>query len=156
MITYLIGDATHPIGDGHKVIAHVCNDLGGWGAGFVLALDKVSFNPHRSYVHWAREGYDFELGAVQYVPIFSTTTVDNITVANMVAQRGYKGPDNPRPLSYSALVRCLIKVGHWAKLHDASVHMPRIGCGLGGGDWNIVSKQIEAVIHVPTFVYDLP
>ena len=39
-INYVIGDATQPIGDGAKIIVHVCNDIGGWGRGFVLALTK--------------------------------------------------------------------------------------------------------------------
>ena len=30
-INYLQGDATAPQAAGHKIIAHVCNDLGGWG-----------------------------------------------------------------------------------------------------------------------------
>jgi D-glycero-D-manno-heptose 1,7-bisphosphate phosphatase len=37
-IQYIVGDATHPLGDGNKVIAHICNDIGAWGAGFVLAI----------------------------------------------------------------------------------------------------------------------
>lgn len=39
-ITYLKGDATTPQARGNKIIAHVCNDLGGWGKGFVLAISK--------------------------------------------------------------------------------------------------------------------
>lgn len=39
-IHYVTGDATEPIGEGEKIIAHICNDQGGWGAGFVLALSK--------------------------------------------------------------------------------------------------------------------
>lgn len=34
-ITYLKGDATAPQAKGVKLIVHVCNDLGGWGKGFV-------------------------------------------------------------------------------------------------------------------------
>jgi len=45
MITYLVGDATQPQGEGVKVIAHICNDIGAWGAGFVIgnfkALEKA-------------------------------------------------------------------------------------------------------------------
>lgn len=33
MITYVTGDATKPVGNGRKIIAHVTNDEGGWGAG---------------------------------------------------------------------------------------------------------------------------
>lgn len=39
-ILYIKGDATAPIGSGVKVITHICNDIGGWGKGFVLALSK--------------------------------------------------------------------------------------------------------------------
>lgn len=38
--TYLKGDATCPQAKGVKIICHVCNDIGGWGKGFVLALSK--------------------------------------------------------------------------------------------------------------------
>ncbi|EGJ73150.1 hypothetical protein STTU_0361 [Streptomyces sp. Tu6071] len=39
-ITYVRGDATAPRGRGPRVIAHVCDDRGGWGKGFVLALSR--------------------------------------------------------------------------------------------------------------------
>lgn len=40
----------------------------------------------------------------------------------------------------------------------ASVHMPRIGCGLAGGKWEVVGKIIEEELvarGIPTTVYDL-
>ena len=37
-IVYVTGDATRPVGTGNKVLVHVCNDVGGWGRGFVMAL----------------------------------------------------------------------------------------------------------------------
>ena len=39
----------------------------------------------------------------------------------------------------------------------ASVHMPRIGCGLAGGDWQLVGKMVEeelVSVDVPVTVYD--
>jgi hypothetical protein len=38
MITYIVGDATDPQGQGKKMIVHVCNDIGAWGLGFVVPL----------------------------------------------------------------------------------------------------------------------
>lgn len=35
-IHYVKGDATCPMTPGTKIIAHICNDRGGWGKGFVL------------------------------------------------------------------------------------------------------------------------
>ena len=34
------GDATRPQASGPKIIAHICNDLGGWGKGFVVAISR--------------------------------------------------------------------------------------------------------------------
>ena len=39
-IRYVVGDARSPDSAGNKVIVHVCNDIGGWGKGFVIALSK--------------------------------------------------------------------------------------------------------------------
>ena len=39
-INYVNGDATAPIGNGTKVVVHICNDAGKWGKGFVLAISK--------------------------------------------------------------------------------------------------------------------
>ena len=48
-IQYRTGDATRPEGDGPKIIAHICNDVGAWGKGFVLALSK-RWNTPRSNI----------------------------------------------------------------------------------------------------------
>lgn len=45
MINYLKGDATNPEISGNKIIAHICNDVGGWGKGFVVAVSKGGKNP---------------------------------------------------------------------------------------------------------------
>lgn len=71
-IKYLKGDATKPIGEGNKVIVHVCNDVGGWGRGFVLALSKRWAEPERKYREWAKSGDKFELGEVQFVQVEPT------------------------------------------------------------------------------------
>lgn len=70
-ITYVRGDATAPQGKGVKVIAHVCNDLGGWGKGFVVALSDRWREPEAAYRRWHREraSNDFGLGAVQLVRV---------------------------------------------------------------------------------------
>ena len=49
------GDATSPQAKGPKIIAHICNDLGGWGKGFVLAISRRWPEPERAYRQWHRE-----------------------------------------------------------------------------------------------------
>lgn len=151
-IKYVIGDATEPQGTGNKIIAHVCNDLGLWGSGFVLAVSSRWPNVKDEYVAWARgNSQEFGLGHVQFVQV-----ENDIWVANMVAQRGVRNSNNPVPLDLNALYYCFWKVS--AKIWDirATVHMPRIGCGLAGGKWPDVEKVINRYGFADkTTVYDL-
>lgn len=129
-IQYLQGDATSPQAEGNKVIAHICNDLGGWGKGFVLAVSRRWPEPEADYRKWHSEQSqnDFGLGAVQLVQV-----EPEIWVANMIGQRGLKASKEGPPIRYDALRRCLEKLAVFASGNGASVHMPRIGCGLAGG-----------------------
>jgi O-acetyl-ADP-ribose deacetylase (regulator of RNase III) len=153
-LRYLTGDATAPQGDGAKIIAHVCNDQGGWGAGFVLALSARWAEPEARYRSWCASGDSFELGMCQLVSV-----EPDVWVANMVAQHAYKSPSNPVAVRYDALATCLDKLAGRALELQASVHMPRIGAGLAGGDWNRIERVIEDTLvkaGVNCVVYDLP
>lgn len=138
-IQYLTGDATSPQAKGNKLICHICNDLGHWGKGFVLAISKKWIEPERDYRHWHRQGLknDFALGNVRFIDVGN-----GIFVGNMLAQRGIKTSSNGSPIRYAALRCCLAKVAVKAADIGASVHMPRIGCGLAGGQW----EKIEPII----------
>jgi O-acetyl-ADP-ribose deacetylase (regulator of RNase III) len=138
-IRYVKGDATQPQARGNRIVAHVCNDLGGWGKGFVLAISKRWPEPEAAYRAWHkdRSKNDFGLGAIQVVPV-----EPYIWVANMVAQRGMKTGSNGPPIRYEAVLACLKKLAAEANGLGASVHMPRIGCGLAGGRW----EEIEPII----------
>ncbi|MCK2240016.1 MULTISPECIES: hypothetical protein [unclassified Crossiella] len=153
---YIVGDATAPSGDGCKLIAHVCNDRGGWGSGFVNAISRCwDFPEHRYRAWWSRRNSnDFALGACQFVRV-----TEDIVVANMIAQRGFRMRGNPKPLRYDALERCLVTVAEYARDHAATVHMPRIGNGRGGGDWDTIVSIIKRTLiarGITTVVYDLP
>ena len=111
-IKYIKGDATQPQAKGNRIIAHVCNDLGGWGKGFVLAVSKRWPEPEEAYRAWHRDRSknDFGLGAVQLVQV-----EPYIWVANMVAQRGMKTGSNGPPIRYEAVRACLRKLAAEAK-----------------------------------------
>lgn len=150
----ITGDATSPQAGGPKIIAHVCNDLGGWGKGFVLAISRRWPEPESAYRQWHRErsGNDFGLGATQLVQVRP-----DVWVANMVAQRGIRSGSNGPPIRYDAVERCLASVaGHAVRL-AATVHLPRIGCGLAGGRWERIEPLIAGALcarDVATTVYD--
>ncbi|UGQ12157.1 macro domain-containing protein [Yinghuangia sp. ASG 101] len=148
------GDATHPQAKGRKIIAHICNDLGGWGKGFVLAISRHWPGPEREYRRWHRERArnDFALGAVQMVRVRP-----DIQVANMVAQHGIKAGSNGPPIRYEAVAACLDAVARHALADKASVHMPRIGCGLAGGTWDRIEPIIVTTLcarDIAVTVYD--
>jgi len=149
--TYLIGDATRPVADGPKVIIHIVNTAGRWGAGFVKAISRRWSDPEKRYRKWAKEE-SFKLGEVQFVQVDH-----DIWIANMVAQLGI-GELNGPPIRYEALEQCLQKVAIFALEKGATVHAPRIGCGLAGGKWSKVGLLVEYELcnaGVGVFIYDL-
>jgi O-acetyl-ADP-ribose deacetylase (regulator of RNase III) len=148
-IKYTIGDATRPKGDGEKIICHICNDMGAWGAGFVLALSARWSDPEEAYRDTPRE--ELELGNVMIVPV-----EDDILVANMIAQHNvYPDHNGLPPIRYNAVRKCLTAVNKLAEEIGATLHMPRIGSGLAGGRWEDIEKIIEEVVTVNVTVYDL-
>lgn len=152
-IQYVKGDATRPRGKGTKIIVHCCNDLGAWGAGFVLALSRRWPEPEAAYLDSITRG-SLELGKVQFVSVDEEG--ENIVVANLVGQKGLRGPANPTPIRYSAIESGLTKVAAEAKKQKATVHMPRMGAGLAGGDWNKIVALLEKTLQgVDVTVYDL-
>ena len=155
-IIYTTGDATSPGGTGNKIIVHICNDIGGWGKGFVLALSKKWKAPEDSYRSWYRGETEipFELGQVQFVKV-----ENNILVANLLAQHDIIPRSGIPPVRYDAVRQCLEKVAMKALSLNASVHMPRIGCGLAGGKWEeieIIVSQTLISQGIEVTVYDLP
>lgn len=153
-INYITGDATRPE-TRPAIIVHVCNDVGAWGRGFVLAISRRWTEPERLYRSWARggEAQPFELGKVQFVVVEC-----GLVVANLVGQHGLCRRGAERPVRIDAIARGLRTVAVHARELGASVHMPRIGCGLAGGTWReigpVVARElVERGIDVT--VYDL-
>jgi O-acetyl-ADP-ribose deacetylase (regulator of RNase III) len=148
------GDATDPQAAGRKIIAHVCNDLGGWGQGVrsgdlpalagtrtpvpVLA-SRARRQRLRARRRPARSGPPRHLGGEHDRPARHATRK--------------QGP----PIRYKAVEQCLDTLAEHAKRLGASVHMPRIGCGLAGGKWERIEPIIVRALcerDVPTTVYD--
>src|SRR5687767_2140013 len=143
-IRYLVGDATSPDRAGPAVIAHVCNDRGRWGKGFVMAISARWPEPRERYLAWhasngAGEDGSFELGRVQFVKVGP-----KLWVANTVGQHGMTAKNGVPPVRYEAIRSGLEAVARFAVKHGATVHMPRIGCGLSGGTWNRIEELIGA------------
>jgi len=157
LLSFVKGDATRPIGAGNKIVVHICNNQGAWGAGFVLAVSRRWRQPESQYMIWKEKGtFDFEkfqLGSVQFINVEK-----DIVVANMIGQEGVGFKSGVPPIRYEAVRKCLKRVNNYAFSSRASVHMPRISCGLSGGDWQSVEPIIkEELINngINVTVYDL-
>jgi O-acetyl-ADP-ribose deacetylase (regulator of RNase III) len=154
-VKYLRGDATQPRGVGSRIIVQVVNDKAiSWGKGFSVAVRKMWPHAQKEFTEWVlTRRSEFKLGNVHFAGL-----QDSMELASLVAQHGY-GPSLFPRIQYSALEECLSKLASHAKEARASVHMPRIGCGEAGGDWNIVSEIIDEQVcrkDVDVTVYDLP
>lgn len=127
------------------IIAHVVNNRGLWGAGFVLAISKKWKEPARMYKNLCKK-IDADIlaaGTAQFIDV-----ENNITVCNMFAMKGVAGPDNPQPLSYNSLMTCLRALRLKAERDGYEViQMPKIGAGLARGNWKTIKKLINLVFR---------
>lgn len=153
-ITYLKGDASEPRGGGKRLLVQVVNDAAlTWGGGFSLSLRKKWPLLQQAFRSWAMTQRNLKLGNVHVAEVDR-----NISLVSMVAQHGYGPSPTPR-IRYLSLQECLRRVGEMAAQRGATVHMPRIGCGLAGGSWPVVSELVFDEIcsrGANVFVYDLP
>lgn len=139
-INQVIGDVIiAQAGHYPKIIAHVVNDQGGFGAGVALGLAQTYPTVKRSYREWycGNAAVPFKLGEVQYVDVTS-----NLFIANMLCQKGYISDENPHPFNFLAFHQAFNNVLNLAYANGLSVHMPRVGSGLGGANWEEVYSDI--------------
>lgn len=153
-IIEILGDATNPKIDGNKIIVHVCNDIGKWGKGFVMAISKRWRQPEEKYRQWFKSNSNFNLGEVQFVKV-----EEGLWVVNLIGQHKTIIDENGNaPIRYESILMGLEKIKQFAIDKNATVHMPRIGCGLAGGTWDKIKPLIDKTLlenKIETYVYDL-
>jgi len=117
-------------------IVHGCNAQGVMGSGVAKIVRDDYFDAYKSYVEKYNE-HGLKLGDVQFVPANGKTIVNAITQDNF-------GRTGTRFVSYEAVAECMRTVNQVLKLGNYDrVAMPQIGAGLGGGNWEIISRIIE-------------
>lgn len=164
-IHYIAADATEPYqkseGQAYNYLLHVCNNVGAWGAGFVIPLAKKWPHTKQAYTEAVLA---MSLGENQIVPV-----EDNLAVVNMIAQldvipiahkysaehvrrvsnetstwRNHRSAILPN-IQYDALFRCLETIGQQAH-PDSRFHFPMFGAGLGGGNWDLIAAIINSTL----------
>ena len=146
----VVGDVTNPqVSTPYEIsiIPHVCNNLGQWGKGFVLALNKRWSKPKTAYKDFCENNIKIPiLGKVCYAKI------DNLfVVANMIAQNGIVSDSNPKPIKYRALANCMAEVVGYIQMVQAQtsnpvvIHCPKFGSDLAKGNWDFILELIEEI-----------
>ena len=133
----------------HGVIAHGVNCQGVMGSGVAKAV-RAKY-PHVYEAYRSRclftEGKGL-LGQVQLLDSVQTDGTrtcppdDLLLVANCFTQDRY-GTDK-RYVNYEAIAQCFATLNKRVpNMYGCPLHIPKIGAGLAGGDWNV----IEAIIN---------
>jgi len=131
------------------IIAHGCNCKNGFGSGVAGAMSL--HHPRAKAAYHAKYFKDgWKLGDVQFV------ISGNQTIANCATQNEYF-PRNKVHVDYHSVRLSMEKVKEFAKAGNFTVGVPKIGCGLAGGDWSIVKGILDEVFSdydVTVFVQD--
>lgn len=121
------------------IIAHGCNAQGVMGSGVAKGIREKFPTAYKHYKYkYDEHGYGLHLGDVHVIPI----TEKHLYVANMITQEVY-GTSGNRYVSYDAVDECFDNL-FARNRYKYPVNIPKIGAGLGGGDWSVIESIIEA------------
>lgn len=148
MLKYKIGDLLEAANNGEVMaIAHCCNCQVNMGSGIAPQI-KWAFpyawkaDQETTRGDWSKLG-TYSLGDP------SDEGYDGPLVYNLYGQFGYgKRNQGGRDLDYNALYNSLLAMAKhlYSGNVPQTVGLPLIGCGLAGGDWEIVEKMIERTL----------
>lgn len=148
MIEYIKGDL---LKTEHNIILHGCNAQGVMGSGVAKAVrDKYpgAFSIYKRICDSETDKSKLLGRVVWYL------TGDKKYIGNCITQE-YYGRDNKQYVDYDAIRACLNKVNILFK-HKTTIAMPRIGAGLGGGNWATIEQIINDTLERHTVkVYEL-
>ena len=148
MISYVQGDLLTSDCD---IIAHGCNCFNTWGAG--IARQMRIAHTEAFDADWATSRGDREK-----MGTFTTAISHGRRVFNLYTQYSYG--NNTKHCDYQAIRSSLQAMREylevWGETESSKIGLPKIGCGLAGGDWDIVKGIIEDVfVNVDVYIYVL-
>lgn len=139
-------------------IGHGVNCQGVMGSGVAKTLYKKWPRVKEQYLEFCKiytsHGYSKEalLGEIQAVALYPTFG-RNSYIWNMFTQYNY-GTGNQKYLLDSALIDCFAAL---VQKDIKEIAIPKIGCGLAGGNWEEVKELINQVTgrYLDVYVYYL-
>jgi len=129
-----------------EVIVHGCNCFNTFGAGIAKQIRSI-YPEANETDQKTQKGDRNKLGTC-------TTAISNDKlIINAYTQFHYSR--NTKTVDYDAIKSVMYEIDEIVP-QNTTIGMPRIGCGLAGGDWNIVEKILdEAFTDRRIFIYDL-
>lgn len=128
----------------HGIVAHGCNCKGKMGAGVAKDIKEKWPKAFDGYLYMltemSKQPVGVKPGAVLFVRV-EETPISQIIVANMLTQQNY----GREPIRYAdpvAIKKAMKHVMRRAKEEDLPVYMSRVGCNLGGLDWDTDVRPI--------------
>ena len=139
-------------------IVHGCNAQGVMGSGVARIIREKYPKAYTRYRSQFEAQRGLKLGDAFPVPCGNRDEdLDNFKIiVNAITQEFY-GSDGKRYVSYDAVAKSMETINRFSEIYAIEeVAMPKIGAGLGGGDWNVISAIIESELkHVKPYVYTL-
>ncbi len=135
---YIKGNILNHVQD-YDVVIHGCNCFCTMGAG----IAKVLVNKYPSILEADKKtkaGDKTKLGTYT-----SCVVEDGTHIINAYTQ--FKFGTQKRQLDYSALREALEEIKEDYGYTNNKFLMPKIGCGLAGGNWKIVQKHIQEALQ---------
>lgn len=119
-------------------VLHGCNAQGVMGSGVALAVKTKYPSAYLTYLA-SKEHDGMRLGVVTFA-----VQDDGKTVFNGITQE-YYGRDGKQYVDYDAVKEVITALNSHAEQTNpgVGVAMPKIGAGLGGGDWDVIAEIIE-------------
>lgn len=134
------------------IVCHGVNERKKMGSGIALAIRNKWPEVYDRYMDHCHPKHHGQADIIQID--------DNLYVANCYTQRSY-GYDNQQYADPEAIRTSLHQVCNFVTLleNDLNIYMPKIGCGLGGLDWEKDVKHIVEEISqkhlIPIYVCEL-
>ena len=129
-----------------KYICHQVNCKGKMGSGVAKQIREKYPEVYDAYrvacSSTNEDGTPKEtLGMILPVP-----TKDGKVICNLFAQKAY-GYDGGQYTNYTAFKRCLVHLTEYVPAGETIAMPYGIGCGLGGGNWEIIEWYLKDVLQ---------
>lgn len=126
--------------DEYNVIVHGCNCFHTMGSGVAKAIKDKYPDAYKADKELTDKGDRSKLGTVTAAMI----PENDLIVVNAYTQYEY-GKDGKQYVDYKALRSAMEEIKEAFTPEDYKIRMPKIGSGLGGGDWDTIASIIEQV-----------